>query len=340
MDWKKTKNQIILILLILNLSLLGLYLKDKKDLSPYKNPEGTIKILEEKLDQAGIKLATTIPKDQVKEKPLLVKYQEESIPAINQNYFKGQGDIDIRENITTITKDQEEITIINNRRFLYENYKNQDDPATSTDKTKDNSPTDSVSEETKGTVPSGLSPAEATKTTEKQKTKGDCPSGPVPDEATTTPESKTTENQKEKALAFLEEKAIDTSDMVLANIIEEKETTTYEFLKTYKDKILETSYLRLSLERGQVTKMDRLWIQVIQEEKDKIQIEPAYKALFALLNQEDLKGKTIEEIKVCYYFNPEEQGLLEDNTKAEQGRAIPAWRIKFTDGTTKILDNF
>lgn len=277
MDWKKTKNQIILILLILNLSLLGLYLKDKKDLSPYKNPEGTIKILEEKLDQAGIKLATTIPTDQVKEKPLIVKYQEETIPTINQNYFKGQGDIHIRENISTISKDQEEITIINNRRFLYENYKK---------------------------------------------------------------ENKKEENTKEKALAFLEEKAIDTSDMVLANIIEEKETTTYEFLKTYKDKILETSYLRLSLESGQVTKMDRLWIQVIQEEKDKIQIEPAYKALFALLNQEDLKGKTIEEIKACYYFNPEEQGLLEDNTKAEQGRAIPAWRIKFTDGTTKILDNF
>lgn len=277
MDWKKTKNQIILILLILNLSLLGLYLKEKKDLSPYKNPEGTIKILEEKLDQAGIKLATTIPTKQVKEKSLIVKYQEETIPTINQNYFKGEGDIDIREEISTISKDQEEITIINNRRFLYENYKK---------------------------------------------------------------ENKNEKNTKEKALAFLEEKAIDTSDMVLANIIEEKETTTYEYLKTYKDKILETSYLRLSLERGQVTKMDRLWIEVIQEEKDKIQIEPAYKALFALLNQEDLKGKTIEEIKVCYYFNPEEQGLLEDNTKAEQGRAIPAWRIKFTDGTRKILDNF
>lgn len=277
MDWKKTKNQIILILLILNLSLLGLYLKKEKDLSPYKNPEATIKNLEENLKEKGIKLETEIPTHPVKEKPLIVKYQEENIKTINEKYFGGTGDIDIRENITTISKGQEEITIINNRRFLYENYKK---------------------------------------------------------------ENKKEKNTKEKALAFLEEKKIDTSDMLLSKITEEKTATTYEYLKTYKDKILETSYLRLTLEGGTVTKMDSLWIEVIQEEKDKIQIEPAYKALFALTNTDENKGKTIEEIKVCYYFNPEEQGLLEDNTKAEQGRAIPAWRIKFTDGTIKILDNF
>lgn len=277
MDWKKTKNQIILILLILNLSLLGLYLKKEKDLSPYKNPLATIEKLEKKLDQKGIKLETEIPTKQVKEKPLIVKYQEENIKTINDKYFQGTGDIKVRENISTITKDQEEITIINNRRFLYENYK-------------------------------------------KENTKE--------------------ENTKEKALAFLEDKQIDTSDMVLAKITKDKDATTYEYLKTYKDKILETSYLRLTLEGGTVTKMDSLWIEVIQEEKDKIQIEPAYKAMFALTDTNDYKGKTIEEIKDCYYFNPEEQGLLEDNTKAEQGRAIPAWRIKFTDGTIKILDNF
>lgn len=277
MDWKKTKNQIILILLILNLCLLGLYIKKEKDLSPYKNPETTIENLEKKLEEKGIKLETEIPTHPVKEKPLIVKYQEENIKTINDKYFKGTGDIRVRENISTITKDQEEITIINNRRFLYENYKK---------------------------------------------------------------ENKKEENTKEKALAFLEEKQIDTTDMVLAKITKDKDVTTYEYLKTYKDKILETSYLRLTLEGGVVTKMDSLWIQVIQEEKDKIQIEPAYKAMFALTDTNDYKGKTIEEIKVCYYFNPEEQGLLEDNTKAEQGRAIPAWRIKFTDGTIKILDNF
>lgn len=277
MDWKKTKNQIILILLILNLCLLGLYIKKEKDLSPYKNPETTIEQLEKKLEEKGIKLETEIPTHPVKEKPLIVKYQEENIKTINDKYFKGTGDIRVRENISTITKGQEEITIINNRRFLYENYKK---------------------------------------------------------------ENKKEENTKEKALAFLEEKQIDTTDMVLAKITKDKDATTYEYLKTYKDKILETSYLRLTLEGGVVTKMDSLWIEVIQEEKDKIQIEPAYKAMFALTDTNDYKGKTIEEIKVCYYFNPEEQGLLEDNTKAEQGRAIPAWRIKFTDGTIKILDNF
>ena len=254
MDWKKTKNQIILILLILNLCLLGLYLKKEKDLSPYKNPSATIENLEEKLEEKGIKLETEIPTHPVKEKPLIVKYQEENIKTINAKYFKGTGDIRIRENISTITKDQEEITIINNRRFLYENYKK---------------------------------------------------------------ENKKEENTKEKALAFLEEKQIDTTDMVLAKITKDKDATTYEYLKTYKDKILETSYLRLTLEGGVVTKMDSLWIEVIQEEKDKIQIEPAYKAMFALTDTNDYKGKTIEEIKVCYYFNPEEQGLLEDNTKAE-----------------------
>ncbi|MDO5028846.1 MAG: two-component system regulatory protein YycI [Bacillota bacterium] len=277
MDWTKTKKQIIIILLILNLALLGLYQKKQADLSPYQNSDQTISQLKIRLDQANIKLQTEIPSQQVKEKPLLVKYQEEKADQVNQNYFQGQGQVQITDNITKISKDQEEITIINNRRFLYENYAQGIDQGT---------------------------------------------------------------NTEEKALKFLLDRGYDTTDMELIKVDNQGPTTTFEFAKIYKDKILETSYTRLSLEEGRVITMDRLWIQVIEEEGEKIQIEPAYKALFALLDQEDLKGDTIEKIQVCYYFNPEEQGLLADNTKAEQGRAIPAWRVEMKSGKTRVLDNF
>ena len=49
--------------------------------------------------------------------------------------------------------------------------------------------------------------------------------------------------------------------------------------------------------------------------------------------------KTITRIEECYYFDPEEQGYVEDITKATKGKAIVAWRIQFSDGESIEIES-
>lgn len=86
--------------------------------------------------------------------------------------------------------------------------------------------------------------------------------------------------------------------------------------------------------------MDRLWLNVTDISQSEVHLMPATKALLTLLDDNDYYNKTVKNIDECYYFDPEEQGYVEDITKAERGRAIPAWRIQFTDGENIEIDNY
>lgn len=278
MDWSKTKSKLIIILLVLNIGLLfSLFFNNT---ARYEDgpSERTLQELEMRLNNFGVKLNADFPKVKGDIRSLIVKYEEEEPNSTNEDFFQGEGIIQYRDNISQITKEEEEITIINNRRFLYENFDTLD------------------------------------------------------------PNSQ--ETNKDIAMDFLEERNYNTTDMALVKTEDLGDSKLYEFAKIYNDKILETSYTRITVQSGKVTTMDRLWIEVIEEDSRSIEIDPAYKALFTLLDRENLKGKTVEKIELCYYFNPEEQGLLEDNTRAERGRAIPAWRITFDDNSTIIVDNY
>ena len=278
MDWSKTKSKLIIILLGLNILLLFTFFYKNASETRNTPSEETLVELEKRLENSRINLDADLPKPVNEIRPLIVKYEEEDPENINQNFFNGEGEIQKRDNISQISMEFEEITILNNRRFLYENFEELDSTSTNTDISVVNK--------------------------------------------------------------FLEEKNFDTSDMILIKAEILDNTVTYEFAKEYNDRILETSYTRITVESGVVITIDRLWIEVIEEDSRTISIEPAYKALFTLIGKDDLRGKTINEIELCYYFNPEEQGLLEDNTRAERGRAIPAWRIIFDDGTKLVVDNY
>lgn len=276
LDWKKIKTNMIIILLILNGILATLYFYNNYQRQPYLVSDETIEELEVRLNNKGIKLNTEIPKKTKSLKPLIVRYREEQPVELNHRFFEDHGVVVVEDDITKITNSQEEITIINNRRLLYENFGNLE------------------------------------------------PDG---------------ENSKEKALKFLEDREFKIEDLVLTNEDDIDGFTTYEFTRAYEDMLLETSYTRITMFGGRVYTMDRLWVDIIEEDKVSIEMEPAHKALFKLLGK-DIKEKDIDSIEVCYYFNPEEQGLIEDNTRAERGRAIPAWRIGFSDGSSLVIDNY
>lgn len=278
MDWSKTKTRLIIVLLILNISLGALFFLNRSNRSLYSPSRETLDELTRRLNEYGIIFDAEIPKSPRSIKPLIVKYEEQSPEEINFRFFNGMGEIERGADISKITNGKEEVTIINNRRLLYEN----------------------------------------------------------------SHESSGEENVDDEAVArkFISDKGFDSEDLFLVKIVDQGDFKTFEFTRKYEKKLVETSYTRVNVSKGIVVTMDRLWIEVIEEDMRNIEIEPAYKALFTLLDREEYIGETINSVELCYYFNPEEQGILEDNTRAERGRAIPGWRIGFKSGSALIVDNY
>ena len=84
--------------------------------------------------------------------------------------------------------------------------------------------------------------------------------------------------------------------------------------------------------------MERTWLNTKEIEETDYKIVPAPKAILELLSMEDASNKTITDISLSYYFDPEKQEYLDDYQQAMEGRAVPAWRVQFQDGYDVILD--
>lgn len=139
---------------------------------------------------------------------------------------------------------------------------------------------------------------------------------------------------------FLLENQFDTRDMQLTHMSKDGDNYILYYSKIHGGIIIERSYTNFVINETGVVSMDRLWLNVTDISQSEIYLMPAAKALLTLLDNEEYYNKTITNIDECYYFDPEEQGYVEDITKAEQGRAIPAWRIQFSDGENLEIDNY
>lgn len=147
------------------------------------------------------------------------------------------------------------------------------------------------------------------------------------------------ENAIDATKDFLLKHEFKSDDLILVRS-EKNDDGTYdiEYRKSYDQKLLETSYTNFKLSKNGIQKMDRLWLNVLEQSGKKLSTGSASKALLTLLDKQNLNKKTIVKIEPCYYFDPEEQGYLDDITKALRGRAIPSWRIEFKDGSDIIIE--
>lgn len=140
------------------------------------------------------------------------------------------------------------------------------------------------------------------------------------------------------ALNFLEERGYPTQDMVCTRRETKGGQVSLRFSKIYEDVLVESSYTNMVVDAKGVRTMDRLWLNIIEISENEITMASAPKALLSLLTKPEYANRTITDLEPCYYFNPEEQGYVEDITKAQEGRAIPAWRMEFDDGEVAIVD--
>ena len=150
----------------------------------------------------------------------------------------------------------------------------------------------------------------------------------------------TEDRAKDIAIDFLENKKYDISDMKLSNVKEEEGIYHIEFSKIYNDRYLETAYLNMVVDTRGVKTLERMWLNVQGEGEVSIYINTAPKAVLSLLSMEEAYGKTIKDISLCYYFDPEKHEYIKDPQNAKKGKTIPAWRVLFDDGEKIIIDNY
>ncbi|MDO5040525.1 MAG: two-component system regulatory protein YycI [Peptoniphilus sp.] len=146
---------------------------------------------------------------------------------------------------------------------------------------------------------------------------------------------------QELAKIFLMDRGFNVQNMQCNYFEEEDNVFRLSFSKLYEGVVIERSYTNFVIDNGVVTSMDRLWIDVKNKSQNEIYLSSAPKSLLRLLeDSSDYYNSTITSIKECYYFDPEEQGYVDDITRVMQGRAIPAWRIQFDDGTNTVVNSF
>lgn len=147
-------------------------------------------------------------------------------------------------------------------------------------------------------------------------------------------------NEKEaekKALDFLAERGFPTDDIALFYSEAAGNRRKLMFTKTYKNNYVESAYTEIDLVGDKVVRMDRLWIDVIDETAEREPLPMATQSLLRLLSHDSLRGRTIKKIDPCYYFNPEEQGTVENLSHGTRGYATVAWRMELDGGEELVL---
>ena len=150
---------------------------------------------------------------------------------------------------------------------------------------------------------------------------------------------KSEEQAVETAMKFLEDKKIHVSDMKLSLIKEVNGVYIMEFTKIYNDNYLESTFTNIQVDNTGVKKLERTWLNTKDVGANILNISSAPKSILALISMEEVYGKTVSDISICYYFNPEKQDYV-DPDKAQEGSVNLAWRIQFDDGYKVFVDNY
>lgn len=145
------------------------------------------------------------------------------------------------------------------------------------------------------------------------------------------------ESAQKVAGDFLASRGYPTDDYQLTWKKSQGSSWDLVYTKVYKGHYVESTYMAFTIEGNQVTRMDRLWIDVLGGGEGALELQSASKALLSLLDKPEAQGRTIKSIDPCYFFNPEEQGAIEDLTRSLVGKTGLAWRVVLDNGEEVML---
>lgn len=149
----------------------------------------------------------------------------------------------------------------------------------------------------------------------------------------------TLESAENTAKKFLQERGYSSADMKLTYHQEEIGGYRLEYSKMLENSYIEVGNTSFLITGDTVKKMERTWLNMVEIQQSDLTLIPAEKAILELLSIEQAHGKTVTDISLCYYFDPEKQDNYDGYQQATQGNAVPGWRIQFEDGTKLVLDS-
>ncbi|WP_352420462.1 hypothetical protein [Proteiniborus sp.] len=139
---------------------------------------------------------------------------------------------------------------------------------------------------------------------------------------------------------FIKDKGFLEEDYKLSIINYEDNIYYIEYTKVIDEFYFEKSYMRFTISSTGINKFERYWIDSAeQDESATMTVMSAPRALLKLLTMEEAYGKTIEEISICYYLDPEKHIGASDPSNTKGGKTTPAWRVIFDDGTKIFLED-
>ena len=152
------------------------------------------------------------------------------------------------------------------------------------------------------------------------------------------PEVSSIESAVNLALRFMEGRGYKTDDMKISFSQDTEEGFYLVFTKNLDDLYIEHSFTTFRIKDGEVRKMERTWLNIKEIKDTNYSIISAQKRILELISMEDTFGKTITDISLSYYFDPEKQDYLGEYQQAMEGNAVPAWRVQFDDGYVVLLE--
>lgn len=262
--------------------LLGLVVFSKEKPEEPTIKQSFIEDVVEVLGRKDIFVDTEISKEMPTLNTLAVEYDILDFDKINRDFFHGEAKIKSQEkDLIQISKDDEDITIINSKILRYEN-------------NSDKIIYEDINEE----------------------------------------------KAKHIAMEFLGDRNYKTEDMKLSFVKQEDDTYILEFSKTYNERYLEIAYTTIKVDKTGVKTLERLWLNALSEGDTPIYISTAPKSILELLSMEEVYGKTIVDVSLCYYFEPRKNDYIEEPKDARKGKSIPAWRVLFQDGYKVVIDTY
>lgn len=149
-----------------------------------------------------------------------------------------------------------------------------------------------------------------------------------------------TQIAKDIADKFIKDKGFDFGDYSLSIAVYKDNAYYIEYTKMIDDYYFEKSYMKFTISLTGINKFERYWIESAEPyDSTRVTIMSAPRALLKLLTMEEAYGKTIEDISICYYLDPQKYIGASDPGNTKGGKATPAWRIIFNDGTKLFLED-
>lgn len=140
----------------------------------------------------------------------------------------------------------------------------------------------------------------------------------------------------ELANDFMREKELMIRGMVFDGAYLDEDSYQVHFAVKHDDIYLENSFINFTIDKRGVRRVDAMCLEYINTEDEVFTLSDVKDKILSIIDKPEVKGKTIDKVDMCYYLD---QVTLDQASelKITRLRAVPHWRITFSDGYKMIL---